>query len=104
GRSGRADRVWYHGTKATNEDPSNDWTVRFAQLTKTNGGIAGAQAQASDHVIHHGLICTTGVECSTTGDRSLLDFFQVAVTPDGRAAIAWADDHVLHGVRQIYVT
>src|SRR5207247_2377287 len=64
GGAGRAALVWYQGTKPTNEDPSNEGTVRFAQLTKTTGGIAGAQAQASDHVIHHGSICTTGGECS----------------------------------------
>lgn len=104
GGSARADLVWYQGTQPTNEDTSNDWTVRFAQLTRTNGGIASVQAQASDHVIHHGQICTTGVECTFGGDRTLLDFFQVAVTPDGRAAIAWADDSLSAGIGQIYVT
>lgn len=39
----------------------------------------------------------------TKTGRNLLDFFQVALTPDGRAAIAWADDHATPGA-QIYVT
>ena len=110
GGAGRADLVWYAGTSTdpvlTNNDPNNDWRVRFAELTwAAKGGLkVASNVLASDHVIHHGAICTTGVTCSPaqTG-RNLLDFFQVALTPDGRAAIAWADDHATPGA-QIYVT
>jgi hypothetical protein len=104
GGSHRADMVWYGGTGTSIADPSNQWTARLAQLTAgSSGDLSVAQTVASDHVIHTGEICTTGVTCSGTS-RTLLDFFQVAVSPDGRAAIAWADDSVSPGVAQVYVT
>jgi len=103
GGNGRADLVWYAGTGVSNSDPTNQWVVRFAQLHATNQGLAVDQTVASDHVIHYGEICTTGVTCGVTGNRNLLDFFTDAITPDGRAVIAWADDATSTGA-QIYVT
>jgi hypothetical protein len=110
GGSGWADLVWYAGTSTdptkTNMDPTNSWNVRMAQLNwAKKGGVAvTSNVVASDHAVRNGVICTTGVACSPTGtDRNLLDFFQVDLTPDGRAAIAWADDHATPGA-QIYVT
>ena len=104
GGSHRADLVWYGGTGTSIADPTNQWTPRLAQLTVNNNGTLGAvQTVVSDHVIHTGEICTTGVTCPGTS-RVLLDFFQVAVSPDGRAAIAWADDSVSAGVAQVYAT
>jgi hypothetical protein len=110
GGAGRADLVWYSGTSTdptlTNNDTTNDWRVRFAQLTwASKSGISiPTNVVASDHVIRHGDICSKGVLCDPTATgRNLLDFFQVELTPDGRAAIAWADDHATPGA-QIYVT
>jgi hypothetical protein len=104
GGSHRVDLVWYGGTGTSIADPSNQWSVHLAQLTATSsGGLSVVQTIASDHVIHTGEICTTGVTCPGTS-RTLLDFFQVAVSPDGRAAIAWADDSASAGVAQVYVT
>lgn len=106
GAAGRADLVWYSGTSTnaalTNNDPNNTWSVRLAQLSFGKSLSVTSNVVASDHVIHNGDICTTGVTCQSTS-RNLLDFFQVALTPDGRAAIAWADDHATPG-SQIYVT
>ena len=103
GGSHRADLVWYGGTGTSIADPSNQWSVKLAQLTaNSNGGVDAVQTTVSDHSIHSGEICTTGVTC-TGNSRALLDYFQVAVSPDGRAAIAWADDSAAGGVGQIYV-
>lgn len=110
GASGVADLVWYSGTSTdpalTNNDPSNHWNVRFAQLgwAAKTGVTVKSNVVASDHPIRNGDICSKGVLCDPTQTgRNLLDFFQVALTPDGRAAIAWADDHLTPGA-QIYVT
>jgi hypothetical protein len=54
--------------------------------------------------MHVGQICETGVMCSVNGNRDLLDFLEVAITPDGRAAIAWADDTASPPAAQIYVS
>jgi hypothetical protein len=42
--------------------------------------------------IHHGDICLNGLLCVIGGDRSLLDFFQIQVGPDGVANIAFANN------------
>ena len=52
---------------------------------------------ASDHSVHHGPICTLGTFCGllpgSSSDRSLLDFFTVAVGPDGMPAVVWSDNN-----------
>ena len=104
----RADLVWYGGTGVDKDDLTNAWNVRLSQLNWSRTGlkITADQMVVSDHAIHHGAICTTGITCSVNGDRTLLDFFQEAITPDGRAVIAWADDSqaIAAGAAQIYVT
>lgn len=103
GGSHRADLVWYGGTGSSIADPSNAWNVKLAQLTaSSNGGLDSVLATVSTRSIHSGEICTTGVTCSGNS-RALLDFFQVAISPEGRAAVAWADDSAVPGAAQIYV-
>jgi hypothetical protein len=107
GKGGRADVVWYGGTGMDNSDATNQWNVYLAQLQVNHFGPATKSVTvANDHVIHYGAICTTGVTC-TGNTRALLDFFQVDLTSDGRAIIAWADDSqdtTGSGASQIYVT
>jgi hypothetical protein len=52
------------------------------------------QRTASDHVVHSGTVCTNGTGCSSGDSRSLADFFQVALDPQHRANISYADDHL----------
>jgi hypothetical protein len=52
--------------------------------------------------MHHGSICNNGTFCDlpipgSSGDRSLLDFFQVAIDGAGRANIALADNEAAPG-------
>ena len=54
---------------------------------------AFTQYVASDHVIHRGSISTGGLGGSP--DRNLADFFQVALDPQHRVNISFADDHVV---------
>lgn len=113
GAAGRIDVVWYHGqggdTSAYRNPGTNDavhgttvWTVAFAQLfnaTATDAaGAARPTVQANNEaitpVIHQGSVCNNGTVCGITGpgDRTLLDFFQVAIDSAGRANIAYASD------------
>jgi len=98
GDSGRVDIVYY-GTPAA-KDPNtvgiNDktvpWNVFFAQSLNANAREpVFTVSQASDHINHYGVICNLGLLCAS-GTRSLADFFQVAIGPDGLANIVYADD------------
>jgi hypothetical protein len=118
GANGFLDVVWYHGeggapgSNLVHRDPGDQnthWTVAFAQLahaaTKDASGAAKPTvvnySKAITPVVHTGDICQNGTFCSlvpvsgapfSTGDRSLLDFFEVAIDAAGRANIALADN------------
>lgn len=114
GAAGKIDIVWYHGnggdTSAYRNPGTNDrrhgttvWTVAFAQLFgATRHTLSGRPAprivtrsQAVTPPIHKGSVCNNGTTCGITGpgDRTLLDFFQVAIDSAGRANIAYASDY-----------
>ena len=117
GGNGLIDVVWYHGqggapkSNLVYRDPGDKntaWTVAFAQLSHATRIASGKPApgyltysNAITPVIHHGDVCQNGTFCSlvpvqgapySTGDRSLLDFFQVAIDKQGRANLAIADN------------
>jgi hypothetical protein len=107
GGPGMVDVVWYGatgGAAGANNDAANQWVVWLAQTL--DGGATWTAAQASDHVIHKGSICLGGLDCNLQGgDRTLLDFFQVALDPtNGAATIAYADDHAAPGTPVVYFT
>jgi hypothetical protein len=122
GKGGLLDVVWYHGqggsplSNRIYRDPGDGktaWTVAFAQLGSAAHQSHGTAApsvltynQAITPVIHYGDVCQNGTFCSlvpvsgaplSTGDRSLLDFFQVAVDNDARANLAIADNATAPG-------
>lgn len=118
GANGLLDVVWYHGqggapksnlTYRNPGDKNTQWTVAFAQLGNAAhqdgaGAAAPTRLTYSDAVtppIHTGTICNNGIGCDlipgSTGDRSLLDFFQVAIDAAGRANIALADNQASPG-------
>jgi len=105
GGANRADVVYYSGTGQGSgpDDATAQWVVGFAQLHDTNKGLVVTSSTAS-HVMHVGQICETGVNCSVNGNRDLLDFLEVTVAPDGRAAITWTDDTAAPPAGQIYVS
>jgi hypothetical protein len=116
GGNGLLDVVWYHGqggapkSNRVYRDPGDDktkWTVAFAQLghaTRTVKGAASPKvltySDAITPVMHVGDICQNGTLCDLgvdtpvvhQHDRSLLDFFQVAIDREGRAHLAIADN------------
>ena len=70
------------------------WNVYV--LETVNGHAATptfTQFTASDHVIHRGTVSTGGL--GGGADRKLADFFQVALDPQHRTNISFADDHVV---------
>ena len=100
GDNGRVEIVFY-GTNGT-EDPTtsqnNQWNVFFAQsLNGADREPVFTVSQASDHIMHKGPICNIGILCPPlpvvggNPSRQLLDFFQIAIGPDGLANIMFAD-------------
>jgi hypothetical protein len=111
GAAGVVDAVYYGASGGAGaqpnpqDDPQNVWNAYMAQTT--DGGATWTTVQASDHVIHKTQICIDGLNCNLVGnrDRTLLDFFQVAIDPtNGAADIAYADDHASPGSPVIYYT
>jgi hypothetical protein len=90
--------AWYHTDAEDKNAEDARWVVKVAQVR----GLASKRPQiqtatASDHVMHVGGICTLGIFCGvlpgSSSDRSLLDFFKVAVDPKGRAEVVWSDNN-----------
>ena len=82
------DVVYYGTTAASNDSPSADWHVYFAQLA--GGGFTQTQVNAAPN--HRGVICTNGTACGP-GTRNLLDLFQIAIDPVvSKAGIIYTDD------------
>ena len=92
GDAGRVDVVYYNTTDLGDPNTQNlHWTVKFAQSLNANAREpVFTLSDASDPITHFGPICNLGLLCSS-GTRVLLDFFEVAVGPDGLANIAYAD-------------
>jgi hypothetical protein len=91
--------VWLGADKVGN---SNDvaamtgaqWNVYAAETVNGNDLVPlFTQHTASDHVIHRGSVSTGGLQPTGAADRSLADFFQVALDPQHRANVAFADNH-----------
>lgn len=99
GNAGAIDVVWYGTTKAASAsgwDPGSqqsNWYPYLSQSLNANTSTAtfSAPVAVAQHSNHYGGICTMGIGCTTGGDRSLADFFQVAVDGQGAAHVVWAD-------------
>lgn len=113
GANGLLDVIWYHGqggaptSNLAHRDPGDkntQWTVAFAQFGQAASPTKPKEltySEAITPVVHRGDICQNGTLCSlipvagapfSAGDRSLLDFFEVAIDKAGRANIALADN------------
>jgi hypothetical protein len=96
GADGVLDLAWYASENAASpDDTTAQWYVDFAQLRQANTDApAITTSRVSDHVVHHGSICQKGILCvSQVGDdRSLGDFFELAVDPSGNAQVTWSDN------------
>ncbi|MCA1833743.1 MAG: hypothetical protein ABR548_09090 [Actinomycetota bacterium] len=113
GGAGKIDVVWYHGEGGDTSqyrnagDKNTKWTVAFAELFDADAPVGtmpvpkiAMRDDAITPVIHNGSVCNNGTLCiapetpvtNQAGDRTLLDFFEVAIDTHGRANIAYATD------------
>jgi hypothetical protein len=100
GAAGTVDIVFY-GT-STRGDPNSfpswlnnrqaatsvKWFTYFVQVQGATATPTIYQVQASEHPTDYGQLCTQGLGCTVSGgDRTLADFFSVAVDANGAAHI-----------------
>jgi hypothetical protein len=99
GNAGAVDIVWYGTSRApaaTAWDPGSQVSFWYPYMTQSlnansSSPTFSAPVRVAQHSNHWGGICTMGLGCTTGGDRSLADFFQVAIDRAGSAVVIWAD-------------
>jgi hypothetical protein len=100
GAPGVVDVAWYQTDTGTpsSTDAAVTWVPHFAQITAadTKSPVIVGQQTLTTLPNHHGGICLQGILCGIgpgSSDRSLLDFFELAINPvTGLAEIAYADN------------
>jgi hypothetical protein len=97
GAPGRVGLAWYQGDlPVPGERVPDVWRVNVAVGSGADGDAPSFTVATVGGPNHLGPICTQGLFC--TSDRSLLDFFQLAIRPDGGLVVAYAADADAHGV------
>ncbi|MGQ0535071.1 MAG: sialidase family protein [Methanobacteriota archaeon] len=94
GEAGRIVVVWYENVRGTSLQEAGEWWVTAAISVDASANEPEfAAAPVGDRPAHVGPICTSGAACQfSAGDRTLLDFFEVAIHPEGYPVIAYAAD------------
>lgn len=88
GSPGRLAVVWYENVRGVPAELLPDeWNVKLYE--SIDGGATGVVATLTKTPNHLGSLCTSGTGC-LAADRSLLDFFEVAIALDGQPIVAYA--------------
>ncbi len=100
GAPGVLDVAWYETDNGVPSDDASLWRVHFAQVRGADTAHPKwTEGPVSETPNHKGGICLQGILCGVgpgSGDRSLLDFFELAINPvTGMAEIAYADNYSL---------
>jgi hypothetical protein len=98
GSPGTVDIAWL-GSSAASAAVVSDWHVFFAQVSNSmTANPTVAQNQVESASVHHGSICFDGGGCANAGtphgepgNRDMLEYFRMALDPDGNANISYAD-------------
>lgn len=91
GAPGRIAVVWYENVAGLPNDVLPDlWNVKLFEAIGLDGDAPQTVvAQLNGDPNHIGSVCTNGTLCVAGGDRSLLDFFEVAIKADGHPVAVW---------------
>jgi hypothetical protein len=91
GAPGRIAVAWYENVAGLPHETLPDlWHVKLHEsVAADRPDPDGVTVQLTTEPNHIGPVCTSGTGC-LAGDRSLLDFFEVAITPAGQPVVAWA--------------
>ena len=102
GDAGRVEIIFYYSSDAGDPNTANlHWNAMFAQSLNANSREpVFTVSQMSDHIMHFGPICNQGILCGS-GTRTLLDFFEISIGPDGLANVVFADSGNANSPTQI---
>jgi uncharacterized membrane protein YgcG len=94
GDPGRVAVTWYGSTTAGVADSADfkgPWDVYVAQTLDARAATPSfTQVKATTHPMHYDQVCLSGLACATGGDRSLADFFAMALDPTtGRLVVVY---------------
>jgi len=91
GARGRIAVTWYENVYGLPSDQVPDeWHVMLREsITADSAPGEGLTVRLTTQPNHIGSVCTAGTGCIAGGDRSLLDFFEVAITPQGQPVVTW---------------
>jgi hypothetical protein len=85
GEPGRVAVAWYGSTTPGVADSGTfkgPWDVYVAQTLDAQAAHPSfEQVKATTHPMHYDQVCLSGLACTTGGDRSLADFFAMALDP-----------------------
>jgi hypothetical protein len=99
GAPGRVAAVWYenvHGVPG--EELPDQWNVRlWESVTADHAQPASVTVTLTSTPNHLGSLCTAGTGCAAA-DRSLLDFFELAIAPSGQPVVAFGSSTAGTGV------
>lgn len=94
GKGGRIAVAWYENVMGLpNEVLPDFWNVKLLEALRMDGPVDQQErvlVQLNGEPNHIGSVCTNGGSCLAGGDRSLLDFFELAIGPNGHPTVAWA--------------
>lgn len=94
GADGRVVAAWYENVMGTSLNEVGEWWATAAVSLEATATTPTFKAvKVGSEPMHVGNLCTAGTQCSVTqGDRTLADFFEVAIHPAGYAVIAHPKD------------
>ncbi len=93
GKPGRIAVAWYENTVGVpGEDVPDAWSVKlWESVTADTDAPVSKTVTLTSSPNHIGSLCSAGLTCAAGGDRSLLDYFEVALTPDGQPIAVWSN-------------
>ncbi len=96
GDPGRVDVAFYGTSQAVGYDPNSEnasWNT-YVEQSLSNFGVSPAPTLTSvaEGPTHLSSICFNGIGCTGTGNRNLLDFFEVTQDANGMAVVVYNDD------------
>ncbi|MCU1590367.1 MAG: hypothetical protein JWP11_1623 [Frankiales bacterium] len=96
GEPGRVAIAWYGSTSDGVADSATfkgPWDVYVAQTLNAQAAKPTfTQVKATTHPLHYDQVCLSGLACTTGGDRSLADFFAIAVDPTTKRLVLVYDE------------